>query len=673
MITGGMGSSNQLLGGRYRILRELGRGGFGYTYLVEDINRFNELCVLKEFFPQVNDDAALQKAKQLFEREAGVLYQLNHPQIPHFRELLRVQTGDLGRLFLVQDYIEGPTYQELLETRLQSGNRFSEAEIIQLLQQILPVLQYLHGIGVIHRDIAPDNLILRNADGLPVLIDFGGVKKLATVVQQYVGASATPTRLGKVGYAPEEQLETGQVTPSADLYALAVTSLVLLTGEPPQSLYDSYRKQWRWEEYVTLSPRLTKILERMLAPRLTDRYTSATAVMNALTTPATYAAPPDPAGGGYQPTVAVAPGNVYQPTVAVAPGAPPSPTIIKRPAAPAVAKTPARANRRNGCLPAFVGLLLILGSMGLVWWLATRPEPTGSLTSTDAGRSDSTGALDPSTNPNISQAEQARKDRLQQRRDNLQVDNRFLISVTDQLFYAQFPDMQGRSLSDLSEDEAMRSEWDSIANEVLDVLENQLSTEARQRLGSYAATNREQWKEQVNQKYVSSRALYDLTDAKFAYLYPQNATQNFIDQPIGQIWHGLADDRVRAIVSGERLEEIQFEQGQFSQSLRDRLEPGEGRIYILNLSQGQLMRLNLQASPQSTQLSLYVPSPNNELPYLLEDSAERTWSGQLPQTGYYEVVVVSSQTARLDYALDIAADNVTSTPSEPEASPEDKN
>ncbi|HEY9888172.1 MAG TPA: serine/threonine-protein kinase, partial [Candidatus Obscuribacterales bacterium] len=251
MTAGGMGTPNNLLGSRYRILRELGRGGFGYTYLAEDLNRFNELCVLKEFFPQVNDEAALQKAKQLFEREAGVLYQLNHPQIPKFRELLRVQTNGHGRVFLVQDYVEGPTYQELLETRLQGGDRFSEGEVTQLLQQILPVLDYLHSIGVVHRDIAPDNLILRNVDGLPVLIDFGGVKQLATAVQQQVGGANVPTRLGKVGYAPEEQLASGQVSPSADLYALAVTVLVLLTGQAPEILYDRYTKQWRWREYVS--------------------------------------------------------------------------------------------------------------------------------------------------------------------------------------------------------------------------------------------------------------------------------------------------------------------------------------------------------------------------------------------------------------------------------------
>jgi serine/threonine-protein kinase len=536
-----MGSPNHLLGSRYRILRELGRGGFGYTYLAEDVNRFNELCVLKEFFPQVTDEAALQKAKQLFEREAGVLSQLNHPPIPKFRELLRVNAGGQGRLFLIQDYVEGPTFQELLETRLQSGNRFSEPEVIQLLQQTLPVLDYLHGIGVIHRDIAPDNLILRNMDGLPVLIDFGGVKQLATVVQQQVTTQSTPTRLGKVGYAPEEQMDSGQVTPSADLYALAVTALVLLTGQSPEVLYDRYTKRWRWQDYVTLSPRLTKVLERMLAPRVGDRYSAAAAVLKALSTPDTYAVPAYPPGRGYDPTVAVAPGYGAAPPSTIAPPPAPAPKPAKR-----------RSGNLNGCLGALFGLILLLGAIGLVWWIASRWDPNAPLISTEGGNPDNGTAVEPS-NPSYSEAEQARKNALRQRREALRVDNRYLVSVTDQLFYSQFPELQGQTLGDRPEDEPLRAEWDSMANEVLDVLENNLSAAARRRLGNYTAADRDQWRQQVNQRYVSSRSLYDLTDAKFAYLYPQNAAQDFIEQPIGQIWHGLAYDRVQAIQSGDRL------------------------------------------------------------------------------------------------------------------------
>jgi serine/threonine-protein kinase len=660
MTTGGSANQN-LLGSRYRILRELGRGGFGYTYLAEDMNRFSELCVLKEFFPQVNDDASLQKAKQLFEREAGVLYQLNHPQIPQFRELLRVSPGaqGQGRIFLVQDYVEGPTYQALLETRLSTGNRFSEVEVVQLLLQVLPILDYLHGIGVIHRDIAPDNLIQRNQDGLPVLIDFGGVKQIASLVQQQVSGGVMPTRLGKVGYAPEEQLETGQVSPSSDLYALAVTALVLLTGQPPDLLYDRYTKRWRWQEYVTLTPRLTKVLDRMLAPKVGDRYSSAAAVLQALNSPDTYA-PVSPVPGMSQ--------NPYEPTVAVAPGrgAMPPSTLAAPPTPPAPRKR-RRSNNLGGCFQALLGLILLLGTIGLVWWIAARWQPD----ETDNTGTEETTAP-PNTGGNITNAEQSRKENLRRRQTALQVDNQYLVRVTDQLFFAQFPDMQGKTLSDRPEDTDMRAAWDGIANEVLDVAENHLSGATRQRLGSYTAADREQWRRQVNQRYVSSRTVNDLADAKFAYLYPQNATQNFIDQPIGQIWHGLAADRARGIAKGERLKEIQFDQGAFSQSVRGRLEPGEGQVYVINLAAGQLMRLNLQAPAQSTQLSLYVPSPNDQVPFLLEDSRDRTWSGDLPQSGYYEIVVVSTATKSIDYALDVSADNVTST-STPAAPPENKN
>jgi serine/threonine-protein kinase len=111
---------------------------------------------------------------------------LQHPQIPRFRELLRINLEGKECLFLVQDHIEGQTYNSLLNSRKQLGLRFTEIETRQLLQQILPVLEYIHSVGVIHRDISPDNLMLRAFEQLPVLIDFGGVKQVAaTVASQY--------------------------------------------------------------------------------------------------------------------------------------------------------------------------------------------------------------------------------------------------------------------------------------------------------------------------------------------------------------------------------------------------------------------------------------------------------------------------------------------------------
>ena len=175
----------QTLGDRYVIIRQIGQGGFGRTYLAEDINRFREACVLKEFFPQVQTPYIVQKAEELFQREASVLYKLQHPQIPRFRELLRINFQSKESLFLVQDYVNGETYNSLLNNRQQRGLKFTETEIRQLLQQILPVLAYIHALGVIHRDISPDNLMLRNSDQLPVLIDFGCVKQVAATVASH--------------------------------------------------------------------------------------------------------------------------------------------------------------------------------------------------------------------------------------------------------------------------------------------------------------------------------------------------------------------------------------------------------------------------------------------------------------------------------------------------------
>ena len=107
MIESSLLTPGNILGNRYQIVRELGRGGFGRSYLAIDLNKFSEQCVLKEFAPQVRGQDELVKAKELFEREAGVLYKLQHPQIPTFRELLRVNSSGSESLLLVQDYIDG--------------------------------------------------------------------------------------------------------------------------------------------------------------------------------------------------------------------------------------------------------------------------------------------------------------------------------------------------------------------------------------------------------------------------------------------------------------------------------------------------------------------------------------------------------------------------------------
>ena len=248
--------SGAILETRYRLVQQIGQGGFGRTYLCEDLNRFNEPCVLKEFAPQVHGAYALEKAKKLFEREASVLYQLQHSQIPKFRELFQMTSG-AGGLFLVQDFVAGQTYRHALNQRLQQGRTFQEDEVRQLLLSILPVLEYTHSLGVIHRDISPDNIICRSSDGMPVLIDFGGVKQIAVNAEiQVKGNTDVPTRLGKAGYAPHEQMQRGTVFPHSDLYALAATGLVLLTGQEPTELIDPQNMTWNWRKVLQAPTRI---------------------------------------------------------------------------------------------------------------------------------------------------------------------------------------------------------------------------------------------------------------------------------------------------------------------------------------------------------------------------------------------------------------------------------
>src|ERR687886_567306 len=299
--------SGTILQNRYHVLSVLGQGGFGRTYLAEDQGRFNERCALKELIPPETGAYELEKSKELFQREAESLYKINHPQVPQFRANFEQD----GRLFLVQDYVEGKTYRELLNERkaqtvIQPSNPnapspapdnsgvFSETEVRQLLLQLLPVLEHIHSKNIIHRDITPDNIIRRNSDNMPVLIDFGVVKELATRFQA-TNVSAPITTVGKVGYAPSEQIQTGRAYPSSDLYSLAATAVVLLTGKEPQALFDDNQLTWNWRRWANVSDGFASVLNRMLSYRPGDRYQSAMEVMQALQSPsATPQAPVSP-------------------------------------------------------------------------------------------------------------------------------------------------------------------------------------------------------------------------------------------------------------------------------------------------------------------------------------------------------------------------------------------
>jgi len=274
-----------ILDGRYLAVRLLNQGGFGAAFLARDRRMPNlRPCVLKQFQPPPDlNPQGLAAAQNLFEQEGEVLAELGnrHPQIPNLYAYFSLQvanafTGQPQEMFyLAQEFVEGQN----LEQELAQQGPFSEAQAQEVLVAMLKVLQFVHEHHVIHRDIKPSN-IMRHQDGRLYLLDFGAVKQIT----QSSGASGS-TGIYSQGYAPPEQTTGGQVYPATDLYALAVTCLTLLTGKQPLELLDSYHQRWQWRSYTQVSDRLGAVLDRLLQPVPTDRFTSAEEVLMALQQP----------------------------------------------------------------------------------------------------------------------------------------------------------------------------------------------------------------------------------------------------------------------------------------------------------------------------------------------------------------------------------------------------
>ncbi|MCC5635455.1 serine/threonine protein kinase [Nostoc sp. CHAB 5844] len=278
--------SNGLLNDRYRILKPLGQGGFGKTFLAideqdsqnsQDLTSFGQttskLCVIKQFLPQCQTVYYNQKASELFHQETLRLAQLGkHPQIP---ELLNTFEQD-DKQYLVQEWVDGQT----LEQEFAEAGAFNELEIRQLLGELLPVLQFIHAHQVIHRDIKPSNIIRRQSDaygkqGQLFLVDFGAAKYTLGKVWEQTG-----TMIGSAEYAAPEQIR-GRSVFASDLYSLGVTCLHLLTQMSPFELYDCSEDDWVWRSYLIepISPSLEKILSKLVQPATKLRYQFAAEVL----------------------------------------------------------------------------------------------------------------------------------------------------------------------------------------------------------------------------------------------------------------------------------------------------------------------------------------------------------------------------------------------------------
>ncbi|MEH2056095.1 MAG: serine/threonine-protein kinase [Nostoc sp.] len=270
--------SQLLLRDRYQVIKPLGQGGFGATFLANDQGLPGEpSCVIKQLRPSGSSPHVLQMARELFEREARTLGKIgNHPQVPRLLDYFE----DHEQFYLVQEYISGDTLQE--EVKL--NGILSETGVKQFLSEVLPLLQYIHDQKVIHRDIKPANLIRRSQDSRMVLIDFGAVKnQISQGTTSPSGQTAlTAYAIGTPGFAPPEQMAMRPVYAS-DIYALGVTCIYLLTTKTPKDLdYNPNTGEMMWEQIVQVSDHLGNVLRKMLEVSVRNRYQSAGEVLRAL-------------------------------------------------------------------------------------------------------------------------------------------------------------------------------------------------------------------------------------------------------------------------------------------------------------------------------------------------------------------------------------------------------
>ncbi|MBD6619439.1 protein kinase [Komarekiella sp. 'clone 1'] len=265
----------KLLDHRYQVIRVLATGGFGQTYIAQDTRRpGNPICVVKHLKPANSDPRVFETAKRLFNSEAESLEHLgNHDQIPR----LLAYFDENQEFYLVQEYIEGHTLTE----ELIPGKRWSESQVIQLLQEVLSILDFVHHQGVIHRDIKPDNIIRRASDQKLVLVDFGAVKQLRTSVIAPGGQPTATVVIGTPGYMPTEQGQ-GKPRPNSDIYSLGIIAIQALTGLSATELQeDSETGEILWQHLVPVNYRLAAVLTKMVRYHFKDRYQSATEALQA--------------------------------------------------------------------------------------------------------------------------------------------------------------------------------------------------------------------------------------------------------------------------------------------------------------------------------------------------------------------------------------------------------
>jgi len=489
-----------------------------------------------------------QRFRGLWPRLQGVL----HPQVPRFGEPIE-QPGDGGpALWLPREWQEGRSYGELLRERSERQLVFGAGEVVLLLRRLLPALAVLHSQQICHGDLCPANLLRRERDGLPVLLDIGP-------------GGVTP------GYAPPERGRGEPPQPWMDLYGLGVVALVLLSGEPPAALLDPASLQWRWPAALDDLPELRAVLERLLSTDPDQRFASASAALQALQT----LAMPESTG----------PVARADRTVALVPRPSPALPVVSAPtptSAPARRRQELKEEAAEGRLiPVVIALVaaLLVGT-GLAWLITNRGRV--------ANPAASAGLQLPSSLP---PAEVDQRQQLLNRLRALQIDRGWFLKLVDANLLAQYPERGGRLPSDSLDDAPLRKVWNELAEDWLSRVE-QLPLELRTRLGGFSAGDWRRRQGELVAKGLSAPVVQQLVSGSAQNLLPGRSASEIPPEPYRQLWYAAAEQALAKV----SIEAIQARMGQ-TNVVSASVPAAGARVFPIRLPASSRLVLGVNGSP----------------------------------------------------------------------------
>ena len=547
----------QVIGERYRLEQGLSEGPQGKLWRASDQLASNAPVALRQLGPD-QDQAT---ARQLWSRLQGVL----HPQVPRLGGA--ITAGD--QLWLVREWQAGRTYQQLLEARAERQLVFGAGEVLLLLRQLLPVVAVLHSQELVHGDLCPANVLRRESDGLPVLLDYGLVCGKACV---------TP------GYGPPELASAAATERWMDLYALGAFALVLLSGDAPAQLLDPVSLDWRWPAALGEHPAFQAQLERLLQRDPASRFASAAQAL------AAFQALAMPESTGPVPradrTVALVPPAPEPPAAE-----PQLPPVTPTPAAPVPAEVSAlplrtRADEREeaaegGVWPVVIALVisaLVGTALGWLWLSRGKFVLPKSPTSLEL----------PSSLP---PAEVDQRQQLLNRLRALQVDRAWFLKLVDAGLLAQFPERGGRLPSDSLDDAPLRKVWNELAEEWLARVE-QLPLDIRRRLGGFSEGDWQRRQSALVSQGLSPSVLRQLVSGSAQNLLPGRPGADIPPEPFRQLWFAAAEQSL----SNVQIEAIQA-QPMETRVLSAQVDAGGARLFPVRLPAGYRLVLGVNGSP----------------------------------------------------------------------------